>query len=74
MTKLLDQAVQIARSLPVDVQDDIARIVLALAGVDQSTFQLTPDEETSFEKSRAQAARREFATDEQVQAIWSKHD
>jgi len=55
------------------MQDDIARMLLMIAGEDQPTVQLTPEEEASFASSRAQVARREFATDEQVQAVWSKH-
>ncbi len=74
MTDLLEQAVQTARALPPKMQDDIARIVLMIAGEDQPIIQLTPEEKASFAKSRAQAARREFATDEQVQAVWSKHN
>jgi predicted transcriptional regulator len=35
--------------------------------------QLTPEEEASLEESLAQAERGEFATDEQMQAIWAKH-
>ena len=34
MTKLQDQALEIARSLPSDAEDDIARIALQLAGAD----------------------------------------
>jgi hypothetical protein len=73
MTKLFEQAVKTARSLPPEVQDDIARVVLNLAGEDLPVIQLTPEEEASFEKSRLQAAKREFATDEQIKAVWSKH-
>jgi hypothetical protein len=36
MTKLLDQAVELARSLPSDAQDDIARVMLQLAGADDA--------------------------------------
>jgi hypothetical protein len=32
MTKLLDEARQAARSLPSEIQDEIARVVLELAG------------------------------------------
>ncbi|MCQ4188185.1 hypothetical protein [Methylocystis suflitae] len=35
--------------------------------------QLNPEEEASFEESLAQAERGEFATDDQVRAIWAKH-
>ena len=73
MTDLLDQAVRAARGLPPAAQDDIARVVLTLAGEDQSIVELAPEEKASFEESLAQAARREFATDEQVRAVWAKH-
>ena len=73
MTDLLEQAVETARTLPNDMQDDIARVVLLLAGADQPIVQLTPDEEASFAISLEQARRREFASDEQVRAVWSKH-
>ncbi len=72
MTELLEQAVATARRLPPEMQDDIARMVLTYAD-DQAVIQLTPEEEVSFAKSRAQAARREFASDEQVRAVWAKH-
>ena len=73
MTKLLDQAVETARNLPADVQDDIARIVLSLAGEEREIITLNKAEEASIALSQSQAKRREFATDEQVRAIWSKH-
>jgi hypothetical protein len=73
MTKLFEHAVETARSLPPDVQDDIARVVLKLAGDGQPGMRLIAEEKASFAKSRGEAARREFATDEQVRAIWAKH-
>jgi predicted transcriptional regulator len=36
--------------------------------------QLTPEEEASLEESLAQAERGEFATDDQIRAIWAKHE
>lgn len=73
MTKLLDKAIEAAKALPPEMQDDIARVVLTLAGNDEPVYELTPEEEASFAKSRAQAARREFATEEQVEAVWAKY-
>ncbi|KKX33927.1 hypothetical protein [Rhizobium sp. LC145] len=73
MTKLLDKAIEAAKALPPEMQDDIARVVLTLAGNDEPVYELTPEEEASFAKSRAQAARREFATEEQVEAVWTKY-
>ena len=74
MTKLLDRALEAARSLPPAAQDDIARIVLRLAGADDETpVPLTPEEEAAIAVSKAAAARGEFATDEQVRSAWAKH-
>ena len=74
MTKLLDQAVAAARSLPSDVQDDIARVVLQLAGADDAPpAALSVDEQAAIAASKEAAARGEFATDAQVRAIWAKH-
>jgi hypothetical protein len=56
------------------MQDDLARIFSQLSGKDQSLFELSAEEESSFDESLAQADRSEFATDEQVHAIWAKHD
>jgi predicted transcriptional regulator len=74
MTKLLDQAVEAARSLPPDAQDDIAHVVLRLTGADdEPSVPLTPDEQAAITASKAAAARGEFATEEQVWAVWAKH-
>jgi hypothetical protein len=74
MTKLLDQALAAARSLPPDAQDDIARVVLRLTGADDETpVPLRPEEQAAIAASKAAAARGEFATDEQVRAVWAKH-
>ena len=74
MTKLLEKALEAARKLPSDAQDEIARIVLMLADADDSpVIKLSDDERTAIAASKEAAARGEFATDEQVRAIWAKH-
>ena len=73
MTDLLDEAVRIARKLPPSAQDDIAYVVLKLAAEEQSTVELTAEELASLKESREQAARREFASDDAVRAVWAKH-
>lgn len=74
MTKLLDQALEAARNLPPDAQDDIARVVLQLAGSEESEPVALPLEERAvIAASKAAAARGEFAADEQVRAVWAKH-
>ena len=73
MTKLLDQALEAVRDLPPDVQDDISRIVLELAGGgDAQPVPLSDDKRAAIANSKAAAARGEFASDEQVSSIWAK--
>ena len=75
MTTLLDQALEAARNLPPSAQDAIAHIVLRLAGADdeEAPVALSPDERAAITASKAAAARGEFASDEQVRAVWAKH-
>ena len=74
MTKLLDRALEAARSLPSDAQDDIARVILQLAvGEEPAPMVLSADERAAIATSKAAAARGEFATDEQIRATWAKH-
>ncbi len=55
-------------------QDEIARIVLQLAGADDaSPVALSDDERAAIEASKDAAGRGEFATDEQIRALWAKH-
>jgi len=72
MTKLLDEAVEAVRRLPSDDQDDIARAMIQLAGSDlHAPILLSPEEREAIARSKAAADRGEFATDEQVRAVWA---
>lgn len=74
MTKLLDDALDAARALPPDAQDDIARVVLRLARMDdEPAVAFTSEERAAIAASKAAAARGDFATDDQVRAVWAKH-
>ncbi len=74
MTKLLDEALTAVRRLPPEMQDDIARAMLALAGEEGGgVYILTPDERAAIAESEAEVARGEFATEEEVQAVWAKY-
>ncbi len=71
MTKLLDQAVETARRLPTERQDEIAHMMLFYA--DAPVIQLTPEEEADLAAAEEEIARGELATDEQMRAIWTKY-
>lgn len=73
MTELLEQAVERVRALPPETQDEFARVLLRLAGDDGTIYRLTGEEEASLAISLGEAQRGEFASDEQVRAIWAKH-
>lgn len=73
MTRLFDQAVATVAQLPDEQQDAFARVLLQLAGHEQPVYLLTPEEEADLDASIAAEKRGEFATDEEIRAIWAKH-
>ena len=72
MTKLLEQAMETVSILPDDVQDDLARLLLQLAGFEQPAIRLSPEEHADLDEADAEIARGEFATDQEVRAILAK--
>jgi len=72
MTELLEQAVQTARKLPVEMQDDLARMMLTYAGHDEPVIELTQEEAADLAEAQAEMARGEFATDAEVEAVFSR--
>ena len=73
MTRLLEQAVETVSALPDDEQDELARVLLQLAGIEQPPYVLTPEEKADIDASMAEAEHGEFATDDEIRAIWAKH-
>ena len=74
MTKLLEHALQAVRRLSEADQDKIARAILMLAGeAEETPAPLSDAEEQAIARSKAAAVRGDFATDEQVHAVWTKH-
>ena len=74
MTQLFQQAVATVSALPDEQQDELARILLQLAGIEPPAYVLSPEEITDLEQADAEIARGEFATDEDVRAMWAKYD
>jgi hypothetical protein len=73
MTRLLEQAVETVSVLPDEVQDELARMLLRFAGIEQAPIQLTPDEDADLAEADAEISRGELATDGEVAALWAKH-
>ncbi len=70
---IVDHAIQRLRSLPREKQDEFARLLLRLTGEEQPHYQLTSEEEVDLDQADAEIERGEFATDEEVRAVWAKH-
>jgi hypothetical protein len=74
MTKLLDEAFKAARCLTPHQQDEIARAVFELVGSDLGEpVPLSPEEREAIARSKAAAARGDFATDDEMEAVWAKY-
>jgi len=73
MTKLLNRAIEAAKELPAEMQDEIAGILLRFMGEDEPVYQLTPEEEADIEEALAEVERGEIATEEEVRAMWTKY-
>jgi hypothetical protein len=73
MTRLLEQAFSTVAALPDARQDELARVMLQLAGVDQPPIRLAPEEEADLAEAEAEIERGELATTEEVRTMWEKH-
>lgn len=74
MTKLLDEAIEAVRCLPVDNQDEIARAMLRLAADDTEREPIDPAHLRAVLEGLAQAKRRRFATNTEVEAAFRRFD
>ena len=74
MTKLLQKALEAVRDLPPDVQDEIARAMLALAGREDEPEEIDPAHLPDVLEGLAQAKRRRFANDAEVEAAFRRFD
>jgi hypothetical protein len=74
MTKLLEKALEAVRQLPPDSQDEIARAMLTLAGDEGELEEIDPAHLPDVLEGLAQARRREFASDAEVEAAFRRFD
>ena len=72
MTKLLEVAVEKLSQLPKGRQDELARMLIAVAASDLHPYKFNAEERVGIEEAIAQADRGEFASDEQVAAMWKQ--
>ena len=74
MTKLLEKALQAVRRLPPDSQDQIALAMLSLADHDDQPEEIDPAHLADVLEGLAQAKRREFATDAEIEAAFRRFE
>jgi hypothetical protein len=73
MTRLLEKAIEAARQLSPEEQDELARTIIDIIDVDSQTHALSSEERAAIERSRRAVTRGEFATEEQVAGVLSKY-
>jgi predicted transcriptional regulator len=75
MTKRLEMAVEAARQLSPEEQDEIATVIMDIVagGSDSSVYVLSDEEWATIKVSLDQADRGEFATEEEIEAVFAKY-
>jgi hypothetical protein len=74
MTKLLEEALKAVRRLPAESQDEIARAMLHLVAGDGTPEPVAPAHLAAVLDGLAQAERREFSSDSEVEAAFRRFD
>ena len=74
MTKLLERALEAVSRLSPDSQDEIARAMLRLAASDGEPEEIDAAHLPAVLEGLAQAKRREFASDAEVEAAFRRFD
>ena len=74
MTKLLEKALEAVRRLPPDSQDQIALAMLSLSGKGGEPEEVEPTHLSAVLEGLAQAKRRQFATDAEVEAAFRRFE
>ena len=74
MTKLLEKALEAVLRLPPDSQDQIALAMLSLSGKEGDPEEVDPAHLPAVLEGLAQAKRRQFATDPEVEAAFRRFE
>jgi len=72
MTKLLETGIDAIRNLPADEQNLAGELLLSLAEQSRRRPRLTPEQVDDIQLALAEADRGDFATDEEMAALWKK--
>ncbi|KQQ30730.1 hypothetical protein ASF53_18320 [Methylobacterium sp. Leaf123] len=72
MSELFEQAIERVRALPQRTQDDVARLLLRLAGDEGPVYPLTPEEDADLAMADEEIALGKLASDEQMRTLRAK--
>lgn len=72
MTKLLEDAIEKVRMLPEDRQAYVAEVLEQIAAAGSDPFVVPDEHRAAVLEGLGQADRGEFATDEEMAALWKK--
>jgi predicted transcriptional regulator len=74
MTKeQIDEILDRVRTWPIERQEDAAAILLTMEGQDSSVYDLSEEELAEIELALEEADRGEFATDEEMKALFDRY-
>jgi predicted transcriptional regulator len=73
MTELLDFAINKLRDLPDASQDEAARILLWTIAAETEPNEFDPETLAAIYEGVGEVARGEFASEEDIQAIWKRY-
>jgi len=74
MTKdQIDAVLDRVKTWPPERQEDAVRVLLRMEEAGTELYQLSDDERAAIEEGMAQARRGEFATDEEVAAVFNRY-
>jgi putative addiction module component (TIGR02574 family) len=73
MTKLFDMAVEAVSQLSPEEQDEIAKTIFDFVDAHAEPYVLSDSETEMIKERLKQADRGEFATEEEVEAVFSKY-
>ena len=71
MSKILEQAIAKARTLPEEEQDALGAVLLSMTE-DESVVHLDEETRAAIREGLEQARRGEFVPDEEIKALWKR--
>ena len=72
MTKILEDVIEKVRRLPEDRQAYVAEVLEQIVAADGDLFVVPDEHRAAVLEGLRQAERGEFATDEELTALWKK--